>query len=234
MIDVDAAGYPDAKDVTFHTWKDLKASGTDIDAGSTIYYNEDGDVTHVVVTGLDYADTTDYSALIQRVDVNKDGEITKLVALVDGESKTYTVDNLDNTDLTGVTVAQLVKGSAVILEVNDKDGLVTDITEAVDASRYDEGKITKLAGNKVSVDNFADGNYDGNADAEYELDSKGEVYKALVGDAEKDYKVKTLSDLEVGDTVKVIKSGAGSRYADSIILTVEKTSTPVPPVSEQL
>ncbi|RAK19858.1 YD repeat-containing protein [Anoxybacillus vitaminiphilus] len=211
VVDVDTdATYPDAEDVSYTTWGELKKNGTDIPADSTIYYNEDGYVTHIVVSDLEASNTTEQTALIQRIDKNTDGEIVRIKALVNGESKVLAAENLKGSKV--VTENGLFEGSVVVLEINDANGKVSKIVE--DTDRIVTGYVDNVDFSKKEVTVLTgDGSY-----VTVALDSKvGEVYDATDEDGD-DFSVEGIRDIEEGDAVVIGLSAEGSRFADAIVL----------------
>ncbi|MGE7664345.1 S-layer homology domain-containing protein [Ureibacillus composti] len=228
VIDVDTtgSGYVDADDVTFLTYKDVKAKNTDIDVtGTTVYTNEDGEVTHIIVNNLEAADTTDYSAVISRVDVNKDNEVVGLEAFVNGERKTFTADKLKGSNkIVGGSLSDLFEGRVAILDVNEAGDAVTKITLAENRTL-----VGTVAANGVNVNkneltiNLPDG-----TTTTVELERDGSVVKA--SDARgKDFSVKVLGDIKVGDPVVIGLAAANSKFADviAIVNTTRANSTDI-------
>ncbi|MFZ4451752.1 S-layer homology domain-containing protein [Salibacterium aidingense] len=213
VVNVDSDDdYPDADDVTTQTWSEVSDNGNDINEG-TVYYDEDGYVTHIVTSDLDVANTTDYSAVLTRVDVNTDDEIDRIEALVNGERETYDVNDLESGDLDFADFDDLEPGKSVVLEVNDDNDQVTDIKEADDGdvNRLESGEVTdkEVGNNRIEVD----GTW-------YELESDAEVYDVTDDDAD-DYSVENLRDIDEGDSVELILAAGGSTFVDAVVRTNE-------------
>ncbi|WP_026701899.1 S-layer homology domain-containing protein [Salibacterium aidingense] len=211
-VDADEDEYPDADDVTIMDWDEVQDNGTNINDG-TVYYDEDNYATHIVTSDLEVENTTDYSAVLTRVDVNTDDEIDRIEALVNGERETYDVNDLESGDLDFADFDDLEPGKSVVLEVNDDNDQVTDIKEADDGdvNRLESGEVTdiEVGNNRIEVD----GTW-------YELESDAEVYDVTDDDAD-DYSVENLRDIEEGDSVELILAAGGSTFVDAVVRTDE-------------
>ncbi|MGY4688458.1 S-layer homology domain-containing protein [Salibacterium sp. K-3] len=215
VVNVDSNDtYPDADDVTTMDWSEVQDNGNDINEG-TVYYDEDGYVTHIETSDLDVANTTDYSAVLTRVDVNSDDEVARVEALVNGERETYDVNDLESSDMDNADIDNLTEGTPVVLEVNDDNNQVTDIKETDDSSvnRHVEGTVenVEVGNNTITVDG-----------TEYQLESDAEVYDVTDSDSD-DYSVESLRDIENGDDVSLILAAGGSTFVDAVVRTNESS-----------
>ncbi|PLT35773.1 Ig-like domain-containing protein [Bacillus sp. V5-8f] len=200
---------PDADDVEVTTWGQLKKEGVDILAGQAkVYYNEDGEVTHLVTYNDSVADDQELTALITSVS-KSDGDIVRISALVNGVKKTYEVKD-SNAD-------SVVEGSVAIIKVNEAGTIVTDLQFASNTARFVTGEVTNL--------NVGEGEITVNG-VVYELGTDGEVYDATDRDGD-DYTVEGgLRDVEVGDSVVLGLSATGSKFVDVVALVQSANYAP--------
>lgn len=124
---------PDDIDVT--TWGEYQ--GEDISKARAIY-DEDDEVMAIVILDNTSSDTETKEAVIIRRDVD-DGEVVKLEAWVDGEKKTYEVDDVN---------VNIDKGDAVVLEFDeDNDEVIQEIYPKHKRISYN-WKIKEVGGKK--------------------------------------------------------------------------------------
>lgn len=196
-------GY-DADDITITTWGEYK--GSDID-GATAIYNDDNEVIAFAITSTTTSDTTLEEAVITNVLRNKDSEIVEISAYVNGQEKTFAVDEFTRT---------LAKGDVAVLEFDDNNAdLVKGITTATEGSttaptsEYTNRVTTGLVVSSVDVGKkevtFTNGDT-------YKLVNSGAV---LNGTDNNDISVKGLADLRGKTNVTVVldeNSGTFAKY----------------------
>ncbi|SDI02995.1 S-layer homology domain-containing protein [Alteribacillus persepolensis] len=201
VSDADDYSDPDTDDVDVTTWGELKEDGVDIGAEeAVIYYDEDGNVTHIVAYEDTVANEEDVYALITDVAVS-DGDVVRITALVEGEEVTYDVSDSD---------INVEEGTLDRLTINEAGTVVTDV--ATD-EYYHEGNgiVTdvSVSNNEIEVDGET-----------YELEFTDAVYDATDSD-EDDWSAESLRDIEVGDEVSVALTADNSRFAEAVVLWEE-------------
>ncbi|SFM20296.1 S-layer homology domain-containing protein [Salibacterium qingdaonense] len=207
---------PDEEDVNITTWGDLKEGGVDINAGeAAVYSDEDDRVTHLVTYEDVISSGEEHTAVIKDVQTSDD-DIVRVDVLVNGEERTYEVNDLDP----GFDVSE---GSVVEIEVNDADDLITGFNDLNNAGENnDEDRLVSgtVIEDGVSVgDDEVTVNIDGEEET-FELANDGAVYDASDNDAD-DYSVENLRDIEDGDNVTIAKPSEDSGFADAVVKTGE-------------
>lgn len=199
----------DAKDIKVTTWGEYK--GSDI-SKATIVYDKDDQVVAIVIKETTASDVVYEEALLTEVLRNKDGEIVEITAFVNGEKKTFEVDEV---------VANVQRGHVAILKFDDKNkDLVHDIILPNDyASNY--AFVADIEKGNVNV-------------GKREVTINGTVYRLannglVIDNRDKsDIKTKSLTDIDGRSNVTVVLDEKDSRFVKFFIYGDTNISAPAP------
>ena len=194
----------DAEDVKAYKFADIDF---DIDKeAAEVYYNEEGDVEFIVVTDTVAENTTDYMAVVDSFETT-DGDVTRLVAYVNGTKKTYTVDDVEVANV----VNALKDGQVVKIEVNDDNGEVEDIFVPgnVDELSADYFLLNQTGATNVGSDKFT---LEG---VEYH---KGDNFQIIDATTRNDLDTETSLRSIEGKKFHVILDAEKSRYVSTIVI----------------
>ncbi|MET3507418.1 S-layer homology domain-containing protein [Halalkalibacter oceani] len=126
----------DEDDITVSTWGELE--GFEIEE-ATVYFDEDDNVTYLVVTEDTASDVEEEDAVVTNVQY-RSGDIVRISVFINGEFETFEVDEVGKT---------FNKGDIVTLEINESTGVVEDIHAA---ANVEAGLVaTSIRGNEVTI-----------------------------------------------------------------------------------
>jgi hypothetical protein len=183
-----------------------------VDQQAELFANKDNEIVYIVAKQTDAEeDESDYTALLVSSRTNTDGEVVKLTAWVDGNEKTYEVDELSTS---------LTDGKAYTLTINDKNGKVTAIAAITPAANELDEVITA---NTVSV---SDKEFTIGAGRTYKLVSDATILDRTKSDPE-DIKVKAIRDLRdlgANNKVTIILDQASTNFVKMVIITDKDTT----------
>ncbi|SFQ36300.1 S-layer homology domain-containing protein [Salibacterium halotolerans] len=205
LSDADDMEDPDADNVEVTAWSD--ASNIDITADNAdVYYDEEGNVTHIVSSDSVTANDDEVSALISEVSVS-DGDVERVTAFVEGEKIQFEVDDSD---------INLEEGSFETLEVNEDRTVITG--KADDQKPVVDGYVEEVNVGAGEIKFFGN-------DTTYELNNDNAVYDGTDDDSG-EWETANLRDIEEGDSVSISIPSEGSRFADAAVLEEEDSVDP--------
>jgi len=195
-------------DLEIYYWGEVENMNFDRVIKAEVYHSQ-GDVVVLVIKDSDYdPDTTYYSAVIDSVRKDTDGNIIRVDAWVEGEKERFWVaeGEKENADVT--SAQSVAKGEPVILETGDYTDRIYRFRDFSAAGKKLTGEMVleevKVADGKITADGV-----------EYILVEDYCIYDIRDKD---DIESIRLRNLDQNDSVYIVLDREGTRYAEIILL----------------
>lgn len=212
VVIFDTTDGEDAEDIKVSKYSDL---GNNEITDAVIYFNDDDEVEAIVLEDDTAEDSTDEEIIVTESYLNSDDEVVRLEGFVNGEEKTYDVDDVN-------FGAPINEGDVLSITINDETGEVENV-RATDAG----GTNVLVTGKTVQSVDLSDDEIRTNQGDLYELVSGAEVYDVTDPTDIETASLRDVRDIDpTTESITLVLDAAGqNRYVKAVLITSDEETT---------